>query len=80
MPGLAVAKYSPRRERLQRERAVGHGDVDVVAVAGALRADERREQAGDAEQRAAGEVGDLHARDRRAGPTPVWLSSPARPR
>ena len=63
--GRPSAKKAPRYHRLQRERAVGHGDVDVVALARPLRAHERGQQPGDAQQRATREVGDLHARNRR---------------
>ena len=48
--GCSPAKQLAQRQRLQRERAVGHGDVDVVALAGALRAHERGEQPGDTQQ------------------------------
>ena len=51
----------------ERERAFGHRDIEVGAAAGAVATDERGEDRGRAPQRAAGEVGDLHAgHERRA--------------
>ena len=67
--------------REEGEGAVGHGHVDVLALAGARGAEEGREQADHPEQRSAAEIGDLDAGDRRAAVVvrPVIERRPARP-
>ena len=46
---------------------VSHGDDDVGAASAALSLEQRRQDVDDGEERAAGEVGDLHGRQCRCG-------------
>ena len=63
----AVGEHPRRHHREPRQRAVGHRDVDELALAGDLALAQRDEDPDRRHQRAAAEVGDLAGRlDRRA--------------
>ncbi len=59
--GMRAAIHVAELGGEQRERALGHRDVEVRAAAGALASEQRAEDRGRAPQRAAGEIRDLHA-------------------
>ena len=62
---LLVEQVAEGVDHLPRDRTVHHADVDELPLPGLLARPERREDADRGHQRAAADVGDLHARNGR---------------